>query len=358
MAPSSDAVKAAVVLDLADQPPRPAVAEDRQQPLAQHLADRALGAVARIGEMQGRGRDQIQARHGADRDRPHAPPFQHLGAAEGMVDQGRRRQLQPPAATAKAPQQAGGGQRQGGDPGEGPGLARPGVGIDQQRHRQQRPQRSEHAQQLSCIEFEGHHAHLSRFVVIRGVIFVRQWTVDAFASGPFKGNPACIVEPLAPRESGGWPAAGWMQTLAAENNQAETAYLLKTADPARFGLRWFTPALEVPLCGHATLAAAHVLFAELGLDAPMVTFDTKSGPLTVRRVGDGYEMDFPANPPKQTAVPEGLDEALGATPTEVWAGSYLVAVFEDEAAIRALKPDLVALEKIAGEATGGRGNLS
>ncbi len=187
---------------------------------------------------------------------------------------------------------------------------------------------------------------------------MRQWTVDAFASGPFRGNPACIVEPLAPREGGGWPDAGWMQTLAAENNQAETAYLLKTADPARFGLRWFTPALEVPLCGHATLAAAHVLFAELGLAADMVTFDTASGPLTVVRQGGRYEMDFPANPPKRTAIPDGLVEALGATPDEVWAGSYLVAVFGDEAAVRDLKPDLVAVEKIAGEATGGRGNIS
>ena len=107
---------------------------------------------------------------------------------------------------------------------------------------------------------------------------MRQWTVDAFASGPFKGNPACVTQPLD-----AWRDDAWMQALAAENNQAETAYLLTTGDPARFGLRWFTPALEVPLCGHATLAAAHVLFAELGLDAPMVTFDTKSGPLTVRR---------------------------------------------------------------------------
>ena len=182
---------------------------------------------------------------------------------------------------------------------------------------------------------------------------MRQWTVDAFATAPFRGNPACVTEPLA-----AWRDDAWMQALAAENNQAETAYLLTTDDPARFGLRWFTPALEVPLCGHATLASAHVLFAELGLDADAVTFDTKSGPLVVLRLGAGYEMDFPANTPKQTPVPAGLAEALGATPSEVWAGSYLVAVFEDEAAIRALKPDLAALEKIAGEATGGRGNLS
>jgi PhzF family phenazine biosynthesis protein len=189
--------------------------------------------------------------------------------------------------------------------------------------------------------------------VIRGVSPLRQWTVDAFATAPFRGNPACVTEPQA-----AWRDDVWMQALAAENNQAETAYLLTTDDPARFGLRWFTPTLEVPLCGHATLAAAHVLFAELGLEAEAVTFDTKSGPLVVRRLGAGYEMDFPANAPKQTDVPEGLAEALGAAPSEVWAGSYLVAVFDNEAAIRALKPDLAALEKIAGEATGGRGNLS
>jgi PhzF family phenazine biosynthesis protein len=75
-----------------------------------------------------------------------------------------------------------------------------------------------------------------------------------------------------------------MQALAAENNQAETAFLLKTADPARFGLRWFTPAIEAPICGHATLASAHALFEELGVDVPLLTFDTLSGELTVRRV--------------------------------------------------------------------------
>lgn len=179
---------------------------------------------------------------------------------------------------------------------------------------------------------------------------MRQWTIDAFASGPFKGNPACIVEPFE-----AWPSAAWMQALAAENNQAETAYLLKTADPARYGLRWFTPALEAPLCGHATLAAAHMLFAELAVDVPLLTFDTLSGPLTVRRDGEGLEMDFPADPPRRTSIPDGLAAALGATPVEVWAGAYLVAVLEDEAAVRDLTPDLSALKTIAGEAKGGPG---
>lgn len=181
---------------------------------------------------------------------------------------------------------------------------------------------------------------------------MRQWTVDAFATEPFRGNPACVVEPFD-----AWPDAAWMQALAAENNQAETAFLLRTADPARFGLRWFTPALEVPLCGHATLASGHVLFAELGCEADQITFETLSGPLIVRREVDGYEMDFPAQPPARTATPAGLAAALGAEPAEVWASTYLVALFDDEATVRTLRPDIPALNLIAGEATGGRGNI-
>ncbi len=179
---------------------------------------------------------------------------------------------------------------------------------------------------------------------------MRQWTIDAFASGPFKGNPACVVEPFD-----AWPSDTWMQALAAENNQAETAYLLKTNDPARFGLRWFTPAREAPLCGHATLAAAHALFLEMGVDVPLLTFDTLSGPLTVRRDGEGLEMDFPADPPRQTSAPEGLAAALGVEPVEVWAGAYLIAVLRDEATVRGLTPDLAALKGIAGAATDGAG---
>ncbi len=174
---------------------------------------------------------------------------------------------------------------------------------------------------------------------------MRQWTVDAFAAAPFKGNPACVVEPFD-----AWPDAGWMQALAKENNQAETAFLLRTADPARFGLRWFTPGMEVDLCGHATLASAHVLLAEAGLEAAALTFDTRSGPLIVSRAGAGYEMDFPADPPRRTAAPDGLVEALGVTPVEVWAGRYLVAVLSDAAAVRAVTPDIRALAAVQGEA--------
>ena len=182
---------------------------------------------------------------------------------------------------------------------------------------------------------------------------MRQWMIDAFASAAFKGNPACVVEPFEV-----WPDADWMQRLAAENNQAETAFLLRTGDPARFGLRWFTPALEVPLCGHATLASAHMLFVELSLAADSVTFDTQSGPLNVRTAGAGYRMDFPAVPPSRIDPPAGLTAALGAEPAEVWAGNFIVAILASEAEVRALSPDLAALKHISAATTQGRGNVA
>jgi PhzF family phenazine biosynthesis protein len=184
-------------------------------------------------------------------------------------------------------------------------------------------------------------------------IDMRQFLVDAFASAPFRGNPACVVEPFDV-----WATDAWMLALAAENNQAETAFLLKTHDPARFGLRWFTPKLEMPLCGHATLASAHVLLAELGNNAPVLTFDTLSGPLTVKRLANGaYEMDFPSRPPVQIDIPEGLEAALGVPVQEVWQGPYLLALVDDEATIRTLTPDIAAIERIASSTTGERGNL-
>jgi PhzF family phenazine biosynthesis protein len=180
---------------------------------------------------------------------------------------------------------------------------------------------------------------------------MRQWMVDAFASRPFTGNPACVLEPLD-----AWPDGAWMQALAAENNQAETAFLVKTADPVRFGLRWFTPTLEVPLCGHATLAAGHVLMAEIGLAGGSVTFDSLSGPLTVSRRGDAYEMDFPARTALRIEEPAGLAEALGARPLEVWAEAVLVAVLDGEAAVRGLDPDIGRLRQVAWAAA-ERGNV-
>jgi PhzF family phenazine biosynthesis protein len=185
---------------------------------------------------------------------------------------------------------------------------------------------------------------------------MRQFLIDAFASGPFRGNQACVLEPLA-----AWPSDAWLQALAAENNQAETAYLLPTEDPARFGLRWFTPALEVPLCGHATLAAAHVLYAELGATAPALTFDTLSGPLIVQQTDGGYAMDFPADTPDQAdledAVAAELERALGVRPDEVWVAGYMLALFEDPEVIARLEPDMALVKQIGAQARRERGNL-
>jgi PhzF family phenazine biosynthesis protein len=181
---------------------------------------------------------------------------------------------------------------------------------------------------------------------------MRQWLIDAFANAPFRGNPACVLQPVD-----AWPADGWMQQLAAENNQAETAFLLRTADPNRFGLRWFTPALEVPLCGHATLASAHALLAEMDAPGPALSFDTLSGPLTVARHGEGYEMDFPARAPRRIDPPLGLAAALGFEPAEVWVAQFIVVVARDEAQVRTANPDSAALKIISAETTQGRGNV-
>ncbi len=182
---------------------------------------------------------------------------------------------------------------------------------------------------------------------------LRQWTVDAFASAPFRGNPAAVVEPFAE-----WPDPAWMQALAMENNQAETAFMRKTADPARFGLRWFTPTLEAPLCGHATLASAHILFTEIDSALTKVTFETLSGELMVQRGDQGLVMDFPAQPPVQVPVPAGLEAALGVSVQEAWAGPYLVAVVGSEAEVRSAKPDLSALKGLGHEASGGPGQIA
>ncbi len=183
---------------------------------------------------------------------------------------------------------------------------------------------------------------------------MRQFLVDAFAAKPFTGNPACVVEPFDV-----WPDAPWMQALAMENNQAETAFLLKTDDPARFGLRWFTPAVEVPLCGHATLAAAHILLREMGVQLPVLTFDTMSGPLMVRALDDGQlEMNLPANRPVQIETPAGLAEAVGAEIAETWVGNYAVTIVNNETVLRGLKPNHAEIERICTEdLIRERGNL-
>jgi PhzF family phenazine biosynthesis protein len=168
--------------------------------------------------------------------------------------------------------------------------------------------------------------------------------VDAFCAEPFAGNPAavCLLEADAD--------PGWMQRVAAEMNLSETAFLLPGDGPGAWGLRWFTPTVEVELCGHATLASAHVLWTEGRVPTGQaIRFDTASGPLAVRTgPGDAIWLDFPATPAEPMDPPTGLVEALGAgTPRWVGRGrfDYLVEL-EDEAAVRGLRPDLRRLGRL------------
>lgn len=166
------------------------------------------------------------------------------------------------------------------------------------------------------------------------------YIVDAFAERAFAGNPAAVV----PLEA--WLPDAVLQGIAAEHNLSETAFVV--AEPEGLHLRWFTPAVEVPLCGHATLATAHVLDAERGV-APPFRFRTRSGELRVTREDRLYVLDFPAQPPRRAEAPPGLVEALGATPREVWQGRDWIAVFDDPAVVRALAPDHARVATLPGE---------
>lgn len=166
---------------------------------------------------------------------------------------------------------------------------------------------------------------------------------DAFAERPFGGNPAGVCLLDAPLED------ATMQAIAAEMNLSETAFLMpRTGTTAEYDLRWFTPMVEVDLCGHATLASAHVLWSEklVGREQPL-GFHTKSGRLIARAEGERIVLDFPALPPVQCETPAGLVEALGAR--VLWTGhggDDLLAVLDDEATVRGLAPDfgrLIAL---------------
>ncbi len=166
------------------------------------------------------------------------------------------------------------------------------------------------------------------------------YQVDAFTDRPFAGNPAAVCVLPEPRD------ARWMQSVAQEMNLSETAFLLKEAHG--FNLRWFTPTTEVDLCGHATLASAHVLW-EAGYLGPseQASFSTRSGLLTAVRKGDWIELDFPAEPEAPATAPPDLAKALGATPKYVGKNrfDYLVEV-DCEETVRDLKPDLNTLGKI------------
>jgi PhzF family phenazine biosynthesis protein len=179
----------------------------------------------------------------------------------------------------------------------------------------------------------------------------RIFGVDAFTAVPFAGNPAavCLVEPDASAVE--WPDEAWMQTLAAEMNLSETAFVVASDDA--FGLRWFTPTNEVQLCGHATLASAHVLWetGTVSQDAP-VHFETRwKGRLVATRTGDAIALDFPAAPSTPVSEPDGLAAALGA-PLRVVARNELHHLVEVENAsvVRSLAPDFAALRDVEVEA--------
>lgn len=168
------------------------------------------------------------------------------------------------------------------------------------------------------------------------------YQIDAFTSRVFGGNPAAVV-PLAT-----WLPDAVMQSIAAENNLAETAFFVARDD--HYELRWFTPKVEVDLCGHATLATAHLLFSRLTPDAQRVRFTTKSGWLAVSRDGSRLALDFPSRPPVACPVPEELIAALGVQPAAVLAARDYFVVLRSAEAVRALSPDmtrLAALDRFA-----------
>ena len=167
----------------------------------------------------------------------------------------------------------------------------------------------------------------------------RIFQVDAFASRRFEGNPAAVM-PLDE-----FLSDKMLQAIAAENNLAETAFLVR--DGADYRLRWFTPAIEVPLCGHATLASAAVVMERLDEERNTVVFHTLSGPLTVNRTNTGYVMDFPARPSEPISNLNGLADALGVVPVEVVANAFnYMALVESEQILRALVPDMAAVARI------------
>jgi len=164
------------------------------------------------------------------------------------------------------------------------------------------------------------------------------YQIDAFANKSFEGNPAAVC-PLD-----AWLPDELMQSIAEENNLSETAFFVAEGDGYR--IRWFTPTSEVDLCGHATLATAHVLFHCLGYDGDTIAFASKSGRLTVSRDGELLVMNFPAQPPAPCDTPEPIRRAFGIEPAACLKLEDYLVVFEHEAQVLAAEPDLEQLRKL------------
>lgn len=164
------------------------------------------------------------------------------------------------------------------------------------------------------------------------------YQIDAFTDKPFKGNPAAVI----PLET--WLPDNTMQSIAGENNLSETAFFIPTNKG--FHIRWFTPKAEVDLCGHATLAAAYVLFNILGYNKERIEFESKSGTLTVLQNDDWLVMDFPAQSPIACNVPYEIVRAFDRVPIECLRSEDYIVVFESESDILAIKPDIAYLKKL------------
>jgi len=175
-----------------------------------------------------------------------------------------------------------------------------------------------------------------------------QYQVDAFSSKTFGGNPAAIV-PLQE-----WLSDDLMQKIAMENNLAETAYFVKKEMDGKevFELRWFTPTTEVDLCGHATLASAHVIFSN-GYEQPMITFySPRSGELTVRKKDNTYTMNFPSDEINFVPTPPQIKEGLGITPLECYQGKTdLLVIVANQSIVEELQPDFKVLGQMDGRGT-------
>ena len=164
------------------------------------------------------------------------------------------------------------------------------------------------------------------------------YQIDAFAEKPLEGNPAAVV-PL-----NDWLSDSLMQSIAEENNLAETAFFVQ--NDSGFNIRWFTPTTEVKLCGHATLASAFVLFNFLGNESDSITFNSLSGPLGVTRSGDLLTLDFPSQKPEKCVAPAKLVDGLGLMPIECYKGEDYVAVFDNENEISQITPNHSHLEQL------------
>lgn len=165
------------------------------------------------------------------------------------------------------------------------------------------------------------------------------YQVDAFTETVFSGNPAAVI----PVDE--WPEEGVMQQIATENNLSETAFYCENEDSTH-SIRWFTPETEVDLCGHATLATAHVLFNHKGYKRDKITFRSNSGDLIVSLKNERYTMNFPSNKPEPIPVPKLLPEALGVIPLYTGVNTDLLVLIQDEETVVSMKPDLLILKKM------------